>query len=98
MRKHLQAEPARDSRQPPAHSLTVVPAARSIYLVGMMGSGKSTVGRMLANTLKYAFFDTDNVIELAHNKQSVSELWKEHGEEYFRNCESQVSISSSVGR
>lgn len=62
----------------------------SIYLIGMMGSGKSTLGKMLANTLKYAFFDTDQVIELAHSKQPVSEIFKEHGEEYFRKCETQI--------
>jgi len=62
----------------------------SIYLIGMMGSGKSTAGKMLANTLKYAFFDTDNVIELAHPEMAVSDIFKKYGEEYFRNCERQV--------
>ncbi|KAF8071074.1 SK1 [Scenedesmus sp. PABB004] len=62
----------------------------SIYLIGMMGSGKSTTGKMLANTLKYAFFDTDNVIELAHPGESVADIFKKYGEDYFRNCESQV--------
>ncbi|KAF6265935.1 shikimate kinase-domain-containing protein [Scenedesmus sp. NREL 46B-D3] len=62
----------------------------SIYLIGMMGTGKSTTGKMLANTLKYAFFDTDNVIEMAHPGESVSDIFKKYGEEYFRNCESQV--------
>ena len=52
----------------------------SIYLIGMMGSGKSTVGKMLANTLKYAFFDTDSVIELAHEKKAVSDIFKEYGQ------------------
>lgn len=62
----------------------------SIYLIGMMGSGKSTVGRMLANTLKYAFFDTDGVIEMAHKPQTVSEIWSAYGEDYFRQSETQV--------
>lgn len=62
----------------------------SIYLIGMMGSGKSTVGKMLANTLKYAFFDTDTVIELAHDKKPVSDIFKEYGQDYFRKCESQI--------
>jgi shikimate kinase len=62
----------------------------SLYLVGMMGSGKTTVGRMLANTLRYAFFDTDSVIEAAHGGKSVSDIFRENGEEYFRRCESQV--------
>ncbi|KAG2432958.1 hypothetical protein HXX76_008686 [Chlamydomonas incerta] len=62
----------------------------NIWLVGMMGSGKSTVGKMLANTLKYAFFDTDSVIELAHDKRPVSQIFAEEGQDYFRQCESQI--------
>lgn len=62
----------------------------SIYLVGMMGSGKSTAGKMLANTLKYAFFDTDNVIERAHPGESVADIFTKYGEDYFRQCEEQV--------
>ncbi|EFJ52530.1 hypothetical protein VOLCADRAFT_86714 [Volvox carteri f. nagariensis] len=62
----------------------------NIWLIGMMGSGKSTVGKMLSNTLKYAFFDTDSVIELAHDKKPVSQIFAEEGQEYFRNCESQI--------
>lgn len=62
----------------------------SIYLIGMMGSGKSTLGKMLGNTLKYAFFDTDALIEATHEKKPVSDIFKEYGEEYFRRCEGQV--------
>lgn len=62
----------------------------NIWLVGMMGSGKSTVGKMLANTLKYAFFDTDSVIELAHDKRPVAQIFAEEGQDYFRKCESQI--------
>lgn len=39
---------------------------------------------------RYAFFDTDNVIELAHPGESVADIFRKYGEEYFRNCESQV--------
>ncbi|GLC41195.1 hypothetical protein PLESTB_001528100 [Pleodorina starrii] len=62
----------------------------NIWLVGMMGSGKSTVGKMLANTLKYTFFDTDSVIELAHDKKPVSQIFAEEGQDYFRQCEAQI--------
>lgn len=62
----------------------------SLYIIGMMGSGKSTVGRMLANTLRYAFFDTDGVIEKAHPGMTIADIFREHGEEYFRRCEAQV--------
>lgn len=48
------------------------------------------VGKLLANTLHYAFFDTDSMIEAAHDKTPVSDIFKEHGEDYFRNCETAV--------
>lgn len=62
----------------------------SIYLVGMMGSGKSTVGKLLAGTLKYKFFDVDTMIEMTHDGKKVSDIFKEFGQDYFRGCESQV--------
>jgi shikimate kinase len=45
---------------------------------------------MLANTLKYAFFDTDTMVEMTHEKRPVSDIFKEYGEEYFRECEAEV--------
>lgn len=39
---------------------------------------------------RYAFFDTDNVIERAHPGETVADIFSKYGEEYFRNCESQV--------
>jgi shikimate kinase len=48
------------------------------------------VGKMLANTLKYAFFDTDTMVEMTHEKRPVSDIFKEYGEEYFRECEAEV--------
>ncbi len=45
----------------------------SVYLVGMMGSGKSTVGRMLAAALKYCFFDTDDLIERYHQVRTLAD-------------------------
>ena len=62
----------------------------SIWLIGMMGCGKSTVGKMLANTLNYTFFDSDFLIEKAHEDKSCAELFKEHGQEYFRIAETQT--------
>ena len=51
-----------------------------------MGSGKSTIGPILANTLGYAFVDIDKAIE-AQTGKSVKEIFKDHGEEYFRRLE-----------
>jgi shikimate kinase len=51
-----------------------------------MGSGKSTIGPILANTLGYDFVDIDKAIERQTGK-TVKEIFKEHGEEYFRTLE-----------
>jgi shikimate kinase len=61
----------------------------NLYLVGMMGAGKTTIGRILAKRLKYRFFDTDAMIEQLTGK-SVSEVFAESGEEAFRQIETQV--------
>lgn len=61
----------------------------NVYLVGMMGAGKTTVGRILARELKYRFFDTDGVISQAAN-QSIADIFAKEGEEAFRELETQV--------
>lgn len=62
---------------------------RNIILIGFMGVGKTTLGKKLANTLGYAFIDTDQWIENKENK-SVSTIFAEHGEAYFREKERQL--------
>ncbi len=52
---------------------------RSLVLVGMMGAGKSSIGRRLATTLDLEFVDADTEIERAANK-TIPELFTEHGE------------------
>ena len=61
----------------------------SVFLIGMMGSGKSTVGNLLAKALNYRFVDSDLFIEKACNG-SVSNIFEEHGEDYFRDVEQEV--------
>jgi shikimate kinase len=61
----------------------------NIYLVGMMGAGKTTVGRILARELKYRFFDTDELIVRVAN-QSIAEIFDREGEEAFRELETKV--------
>lgn len=61
----------------------------NLYLVGMMGAGKTTVGRILARKLKYHFFDTDAVIAQVAN-QSIADIFAAQGEEAFRELETQV--------
>ena len=57
-----------------------------IYLTGFMGSGKSTVGPIVANTIGYEFTDIDREIERRAGKQ-ISEIFAEDGEEAFRTFE-----------
>ena len=60
-----------------------------IYLVGFMGSGKSTIGRLLAHRLGWSFFDTDDEIEAAE-KMSIAEIFEQRGEPEFRRIETEV--------
>ena len=64
-------------------------AGRSLYLVGMMGSGKTSTGRPLAERLGYGFVDADAVIEQAAGC-GIPELFDRDGEAGFRSLESQV--------
>ncbi|VEU44429.1 unnamed protein product [Pseudo-nitzschia multistriata] len=62
----------------------------NLYLVGMMGSGKSSVGDKLARRMgSYKFLDTDEIIEKA-TKLTINEIFESEGEEGFRDVESQV--------
>ena len=63
----------------------------NLFLIGMMGSWKSTVGRKLAETLDMEFVDTDDVIE-EMTEMKVAEIFKEFGEERFREMESAFFI------
>ena len=62
---------------------------RNIFLIGMMGSGKSQTGPDLAKMINYAFVDTDDVIEKA-SKLSISDIFEKDGEKGFRDLEKQV--------
>jgi shikimate kinase len=65
------------------------PLDRSIVLVGLMGVGKSTVGRRLAKRLGVTFVDSDEEIERAADR-SIAEIFEQHGEESFRDGERRV--------
>ena len=63
---------------------------RSLVLVGMMGAGKSTIGRRLAARLGLRFMDADVEIEVAHAGMTIPEIFATHGEPYFRDGEARV--------
>ncbi|XP_038902715.1 shikimate kinase, chloroplastic-like [Benincasa hispida] len=62
---------------------------RCIYLVGMMGSGKTTVGKVLSNALGYSFSDSDSLVEQDIGI-SVAEIFKVYGEDFFRERETEA--------
>jgi shikimate kinase len=62
---------------------------RNIVLIGMMGAGKSSIGRRLANVLHLPFVDADAEIEKAAN-QSIAEIFATYGEPHFREGERRV--------
>lgn len=61
----------------------------SLFLVGMMGTGKSTVGKMLSQALGYCFFDTDALIEQLAGK-TIADIFADDGEADFRALETEV--------
>lgn len=63
--------------------------ARTVALVGLMGAGKSTVGRRLANALDRKFYDSDEEIERAAG-MSIADIFSIHGETDFRRGEKRV--------
>ena len=75
---------------PQEAEITSALGMRSIVLVGMMGAGKSTIGRRLAARLRLPFLDADIEIEAAHAGLTIPEIFATHGEPYFRDGEARV--------
>jgi len=80
----------------PAHAgtsheadITAALGRRSIVLVGMMGAGKSTIGRRLGARLRLPFLDADAEIETAAG-MSIPDIFESHGEPHFRDGEARV--------
>ena len=59
-----------------------------IFLIGPMGSGKSTIGKVLSERLEYDFYDTDKLVEKVVGKK-IKEIFEQNGEQYFRLKESE---------
>ena len=62
---------------------------KTIFLIGMMGSGKSTIGRLLAQHFDLPFLDIDAAIEQRTNS-AISQIFEDNGELYFRRLEQQM--------
>jgi len=73
----------------PAGGGSAIMPARSIVLVGLMGAGKSNIGRRLASRLHLPFVDADSEIETAAG-ETIEEIFARHGEPYFRSGERRV--------
>ncbi|MGL5278099.1 MAG: shikimate kinase [Cetobacterium sp.] len=61
----------------------------NIALIGFMGSGKTTIGRILARNLDMKFIDIDRCISMKE-KRTIPEIFEEHGEKYFRDLERSI--------
>jgi shikimate kinase len=62
---------------------------KNVFLIGFMTSGKTTIGKILANTIGWNFVDLDQEIEILENK-SITEIFKQNGEDYFRYLENKI--------
>lgn len=69
-----------------------LPAGKPIALIGMMGTGKTTLGQLLAQELGLDFIDTDAVIEAAQGR-SISQIFARDGESEFRKVESETILN-----
>ena len=66
--------------------------SKNLVLTGMMGVGKSTIGRSLAKALSYSFVDVDNLIEKKEGC-SINLIFKNKNEKYFRKLENEISLN-----
>ena len=64
---------------------------KNLVLLGMMGSGKSTIGYLLSKNLNLEFYDIDSIIEKQDGRK-IAEIFNTEGEDFFRKLEEKVSI------
>jgi len=66
---------------------------KNLVFLGMMGSGKSSIGALVSKKLNIPFIDIDNLIE-EYARKTISEIFEVNGEGYFRNLEEKITIKS----
>jgi shikimate kinase len=66
---------------------------KNIVFLGMMGSGKSSIGNLVSKKLNIPFIDIDYLIE-KHAGMSIAEIFRNNGEDYFRNLEEKITLKS----
>ena len=66
---------------------------KNLVFLGMMGSGKSSIGYLVSKKLNFKFRDIDNLIEI-EEKMKISEIFEVKGEDYFRCLEEEISLKS----
>ncbi len=66
---------------------------KNLVLTGMMGVGKSTIGKSLATKLSYAFIDVDRLIEKKEGKK-INVIFRNKGESFFRKLENDISLDN----
>ena len=64
---------------------------KNLVFLGMMGSGKSSIGNLVSKKLDLPFIDIDNLI-VEHTGMSISEIFEKKGENYFRNLEEKITL------
>ena len=70
---------------------------KNIVLIGMMGSGKSTIGYLLSKNINLNFIDVDKFIE-KETKLKIHEIFQKKGEVYFRNLEEKITLKLLKGK
>ena len=66
---------------------------KNLVLIGMMGSGKSTIGRLLSNITNLNLIDTDKLIE-KETKLEIKDIFQKKGENFFRKIEEKITLNS----
>ena len=66
---------------------------KNLILIGMMGSGKSTIGSLISKKLNMKFIDIDSVLE-NDSKMKIAEIFEKRGENFFRNLEEEITLKS----